>query len=105
MEQLGAFQIRTEEAGVKIRIEDQFLQRSLVDFVNVISSGGRDKEKLGGTVYKKCIRVFNWSCRNNDQKYFCRRKIAGSGSFNPKGLIMGKTLSSNGKLKYKKHTK
>ena len=93
MEQLGAFQIRTKEAGGKISIEDQFT-RSLVDFVNVISSAGTDREKLGGTVYKSVLESLTGPAGIMTRNIFAG-KIAGSGSFNPKGLIMGKTLLSN----------
>ena len=93
MGQLGAFQIRTKDAGGKISIEDQFT-RSLVDFVNVISSGGRDPDKLGGSVYRSVLESLTGPAGIMTRNIFAG-KIAGSGSFNPKGLIMGKTLLSN----------
>ena len=94
MEQLeGLSNKNKKEAGGKISIEDQFT-RSLVDFVNVISSAGTDKEKLGGTVYKSVLESLTGPAGIMTRNIFAG-KIAGSGSFNPKGLIMGKTLLSN----------
>lgn len=89
MERLGEFKIRTKDAGGSISIESEFT-RSLVDFFNQVKSGAINKEVFQGSTFKSVTESLLGPAGVMVRNIFSG-KISGSGSFNPRGLIIGKT--------------